>query len=105
MLSPLSGSTKSFGDDSDISDPDQGNLSRAQGSVVGIACLRAEGRVLPQLTSHVFGLLKARHIQGQNEEDHWLSSDEGAEWVIRMVDEILEVVSPTSPQGQVHAKL
>jgi len=73
-------------------DAEQGNLSRALGSVVGTACLRAEGRVGPQLTSHVFGLLKARYEEGLNDEDRWLSSDEGTEWVIRTVDAILDVV-------------
>ena len=41
-------------------DAPQGNLSRTLGSVVGTACLRAETRVGPPLTSHVLGLLKAR---------------------------------------------
>ncbi|EEB88598.1 hypothetical protein MPER_13492, partial [Moniliophthora perniciosa FA553] len=75
-----------------VNDPDQGNLSRALGSVVGVACLRAEERVVPQLTSHVFGLLKARYMENQSEEDVWLSSDEGAEWVLRTVDEVLDGV-------------
>jgi len=92
VLSPLPGVTKAFADSGSIDDPDQGNLSRAQGSIVGIACLRAEERVVPQLTSHVFGLLKARYMENQSDEDKWLSSDEGTEWVIRMVDEILESV-------------
>lgn len=73
--------------------PQQGNLTRALGSVVGIATLRAEGRVGPQLTSHVFGLLKARNVEGKNEEDTWLSTDEGTEWVIRTVDEIVDGVT------------
>jgi hypothetical protein len=80
VLSPLPGADE------------QGNLSRALGSVVGIACLRTEGRVGPQLTSHVFGLLKARAAQDLSEEDRWLASDEGAEWVIRTVDTLLDVV-------------
>jgi len=74
-------------------DQEQGNLTRTLGSVVGAACLRAEGRVGPQLTSHVFGLLKARREDQQCEEDRWLSSDEGVEWVIRTVDKILDVVT------------
>lgn len=45
----------------------------------------------PQLTSHVFGLLKARYDEGLSEEDRWLSSDEGAEWVVRCVDRIRDV--------------
>jgi len=73
-------------------DNEQGNLSRALGSVVGVACLRAEGRVGPQLTSHVFGLLKARAESNLSEEDKWLSTDKGTEWVIRTVDSILDVI-------------
>lgn len=75
-------------------DSEQGNLSRALGSVVGTACLRAEGRVGPQLTSHVFGLLKARYTEGLSDEDYWLATDEGTEWTIRTVDTILDVVKP-----------
>ena len=73
---------------------EQGNLSRTLGSVVGVACLRAEGGVGPQFTSHVFGLLKARTVQGLNEEDKWLSGDEGTEWVIRTIDTLLDVLQP-----------
>ena len=80
VLSPLPGADE------------QGNLSRALGSVVGIACLRTEGRVGPQLTSHVFGLLKARAAQNLSEDDRWLASDEGTEWVIRTIDTLLDVV-------------
>uniref|UniRef100_A0A0W0FC81 Uncharacterized protein n=1 Tax=Moniliophthora roreri TaxID=221103 RepID=A0A0W0FC81_MONRR len=92
VLSPLPGTVKAFSEASSVDDPDQGNLSRALGSVVGVACLRAEERVVPQLTSHVFGLLKARYVENQSEEDVWLSSDEGAEWVLRTVDEVLDGV-------------
>ncbi|KAI1792917.1 hypothetical protein LXA43DRAFT_297479 [Ganoderma leucocontextum] len=80
-------------------DAEQGNLSRALGSVVGTACLRAEGGVGPQLVSHVFGLLKARNVDGLSEEDYWLASDEGTEWVIRTVDAILDVVKPELGDG------
>ena len=75
----------------DTDSQEQGNLTRALGSVVGIACLRAEQRVAPQLISHVFGLLKARSEPRLNEEDRWLSSDEGTEWVLRSVDQIFDV--------------
>lgn len=53
----------------------------------------AEGGVGPQLISHTFGLLKARNTQGQNEEEEWLSSDEGAEWTIRTVDAMMNALS------------
>ena len=79
----------------------QGNLSRALTSVVGCACLRAEGQVGPQLTSHVFGLLKARSAgREQSAEDAWLSSDEGAEWVIRTVDTIVDCVKGEEPSQE-----
>jgi len=82
------------------------------GSVVGMATLRAEGGVGPQLVSHTFGLLKARNDgveQGMvTEEDRWLASDEGTEWVLKTVDEIIDAVecSERSEEGQVRmAKL
>ncbi|KAJ6629168.1 hypothetical protein B0H10DRAFT_1777157 [Mycena sp. CBHHK59/15] len=103
VLSPMPGGLRAFSDTSSIADPDQGNLSRALGSVVGIACLRAEERVGPQLTSHVFGLLKARYVEGQSKEDAWLSTDEGTEWVIRTVDDICDVV--TSGNQEIGVKL
>ena len=101
----MPGHTKTYSEASGLDDLDQGNLSRALGSVVGIATLRSEGRVGPQLVSHTFGLLKARSLEGQNEEDAWLSSDEGTEWVIRTVDEILEIVSPEVEDDHIQAKL
>ncbi|KAG9317203.1 hypothetical protein JVU11DRAFT_1396 [Chiua virens] len=86
-------------------DLEQGNLTRALGSVVGIATLRAEERVGPQLTSHVFGLLKARYESNLNEEDRFLSSDEGTEWVIRKVDEIIDAVTADEEKIPGKAKL
>ncbi|PCH41433.1 hypothetical protein WOLCODRAFT_24737 [Wolfiporia cocos MD-104 SS10] len=80
-------------------DAEQGNLSRALGSIVGTACLRAEEHVAPQLTSHVFGLLKARYVEGLSEEDYWLATDEGTEWVVRTVDAIMDVVRPEQSAG------
>ena len=86
---------------------ERGNLSRAMTSVVGSACLRTEGGVGPQLTSHVFGLLKARTAGDQgyemNEEDRWLATDEGAEWVIRTVDSILDGLSSEPTRFRVRA--
>jgi len=105
VLAPLSGRTKTYSEDSSLEDLDQGNLSRALGSVIGIATLRSEGRVGPQLVSHAFGLLKARYVKGQNEEDAWLSSDEGTEWVIRTVDEILDVISSQTEGDHTQMKL
>lgn len=82
------------------------------GSVVGMATLRAEGGVGPQLVSHTFGLLKARNDGVQEgmvtEEDRWLASDEGTEWVLRTVDEILEgleAAEGNKKEGQLQNKL
>ncbi|KAF9779484.1 hypothetical protein BJ322DRAFT_355345 [Thelephora terrestris] len=103
--------TRSFFAGSGTSTDERGNLSRALTSVVGSACLRAEGGVGPQLTSHVFGLLKARTAEDQgyemNEEDRWLATDEGTEWVIKTVDSILDVVAPAQnhPGPETKAKL
>ncbi|KAF9008875.1 hypothetical protein BDQ17DRAFT_1349114 [Cyathus striatus] len=105
VLAPLPGGTKTYSDTSGLEDPDQGNLSRALGSVVGIATLRTEGRVGPQLTSHTFGLLRARYVANQSEEDKWLSSDEGTEWVIRNVDQILDILSSERQDDQLKVKL
>lgn len=89
VLSPLPGAAEV-----------QGNLSRALTSVVGVACLRAEGGVGPQLTSHVFGLLKARTAEDLSPEDRWLSSDEGAEWVIRTVDTVLNALAESDQKAK-----
>ncbi|PFH52875.1 hypothetical protein AMATHDRAFT_73996 [Amanita thiersii Skay4041] len=105
VLAPLPGPIRTYSDATSVIDSHQGNLSRAMGSIVGMATLRSEGGVGPQLTSHTFGLLKARYEKDQNQEDAWLSSDEGTEWVIRTVDEILEVVSAEVQDDPVRAKL
>lgn len=108
-LSSASSFPRSVLTGSGTSSDERGNLSRAMASVVGSACLRTEGGVGPQLTSHVFGLLKARTGEDQgyemNEEDRWLASDEGTEWVIKTVDSILDVVAPEPSGQQVKAKL
>lgn len=70
----------------------QGNLGRVLSSVVGVSCLRAEGGVGPQLISHTFGLLKARDVTGLTEEEQWLASDDGAEWVVRTTDAVVDAV-------------
>lgn len=62
---------------------------------MGVACLRTETGVGPQLTSHVFGLLKSNVDEYEGEKvaegDRWLASDEGVEWVIESIDQIGDV--------------
>ncbi|CEQ40681.1 SPOSA6832_02322, partial [Sporobolomyces salmonicolor] len=87
-------------------------LGRILTSVVAIACLRAQGGVGPQVTSHVFGLRKALEPgSGAHEEEdrvdgaEWLTSDEGCAWVIEQVDRIVEVVAAGRSTFATRAKL
>ncbi|KAG8881706.1 hypothetical protein FRB98_004190 [Tulasnella sp. 332] len=73
-------------------------ISRTLVSALAIACLRSQGRVGPQLTSHVFGLLKsAKEGEARAVHERWLSSEAGAEWVIQAVDRLCEVVASSPP--------
>ncbi|PWN44045.1 hypothetical protein IE81DRAFT_333897 [Ceraceosorus guamensis] len=75
-------------------------VGRLRTSLVAVASLRAQGGVGPQVTSHVWGLLKAAsslknaETQLDNEEigKRWLTTEEGALWVVRTVDGICEAV-------------
>lgn len=63
--------------------------------------MRAQTGVGPQVLSHVFGLRKAIQ-QGFQEKEaesaeerrgfEWLGSEEGSEWLLKSVDEIVEKV-------------
>ena len=64
-----------------------------------MTCLRAQQGVGPQLTSHVFGLLKANLEGGGGEGEaklegqDWLCSDQGALWVIESTDAIAKAIA------------
>jgi hypothetical protein len=77
--------------------PGHNHLSRTLTSAVAVASLRASGGVGPQLVSHVYGLLKARGFdpKSETEDDRWLASEQGAEWVIALADAISDVVVGT----------
>ncbi|GAA5823210.1 hypothetical protein JCM11251_007525 [Rhodosporidiobolus azoricus] len=81
-------------------------VGRVLTSVVAVACLRAQGGVGPQVTSHIFGLRKAgeEKVEAGSEEDlegrEWLTSEEGATWVVEQVDRIVEAV--TGGKGPTH---
>jgi hypothetical protein len=73
-------------------------VGRVLTSLVGIACLRAQTGVGPQVLSHVFGLRKA-YEDGSYEADveqvdggKWLASDEGSVWILEIVDRIVEAL-------------
>ncbi|EJT97613.1 hypothetical protein DACRYDRAFT_24991 [Dacryopinax primogenitus] len=72
--------------------PKEYQISRALTSAMGVACLRAEGGVGPQLTSHIYGLVKAQGWEGETEEDKWLATEEGAEWVVGLTDELSDLI-------------
>lgn len=72
--------------------PEEGRVGRTLTSAAGVACLRASGGVGPQLTSHVYGLLKAKGYEPQAPGEAWLASAEGATWVIGMVDRLVDVL-------------
>ncbi|KAH7100563.1 hypothetical protein BKA62DRAFT_238102 [Auriculariales sp. MPI-PUGE-AT-0066] len=76
----------------DLPPDSPGTVGRTLTSVLGVAALRAEEGVGPQLTSHVFGLLKARNWPVKTVEDEWLSSDVGAEWVLKTIDRYTELI-------------
>ncbi|BGP10034.1 hypothetical protein NBRC10512_004152 [Rhodotorula toruloides] len=73
-------------------------VGRILTSVVAIACLRAQGGVGPQVTSHVFGLRKAgekgsgAELEEKVEGGEWLTTEDGAKWVIEQVDALVQLV-------------
>lgn len=91
--------------------PGHAKLGRVLTSVVAIACLRAQGGVGPQVTSHVFGLRKSLEKGSGAEEEEvvegqeWLASEEGCKWVLEQVDRIVEVVAGHSTFATYRAKL
>ena len=83
-----------------FSDPAQSaplgaNVGRVLTSVVAVACLRAQTGVGPWVLSHVFGLRKAVEGEAVAEEvegGKWLASDEGSEWLLKKVDEVVGAI-------------
>lgn len=75
-----------------------GKVGRVLTSVVAVSCLRAQGGVEPQVASHIFGLRNSgdagsgAELEEVVEGGEWLTSNEGAEWVLERVDEIVRVV-------------
>lgn len=57
-------------------------------SIVAVACLRGSGGVAPQVMSHVLGLRKA----SQRSDASWLTTENGAMWVLSTIDKIRETV-------------
>ncbi|KEF52780.1 uncharacterized protein A1O9_11197 [Exophiala aquamarina CBS 119918] len=72
------------------------NVGRVLTSLVAISCLRSQTGVGPQVVSHCFGLRKAFE-DGSAEKDveggEWLATDEGNQWILNAVDEIVQALS------------
>ncbi|EKG21385.1 hypothetical protein MPH_01377 [Macrophomina phaseolina MS6] len=74
-------------------------VGRTLTSLTGIACLRAQTGVGPQVLSHVFGLRKAFDEEGikvNNEAEipggRWLASEHGNFWILNTVDAIVQEI-------------
>ncbi|CUA75642.1 Dol-P-Man:Man(5)GlcNAc(2)-PP-Dol alpha-1,3-mannosyltransferase [Rhizoctonia solani] len=78
--------------------PGHNHLSRTLTSAVAVASLRALGGVGPQLVTHSNGLVNARGFNArgfdpaETDDDRWLASEQGAEWVIGVSDAISDAV-------------
>lgn len=99
--------------DAKVATPARGKVGRILTSVVAVACLRAQQGVAPQVASHLYGLRNSMlPDSGAAEEEPvvgsaFLTSDEGAVWVLEEVDRIVEVVAgeSTSFAGPRESKL
>lgn len=84
-------------------------VNRLRTSLVAIAGLRAQGGVGPQVTSHVWGLMKARNSISDNDQNknglQWLTSEEGALWAIRAIDGLCEAVEGSEEPEPRESKL
>jgi len=81
-----------------LSDPPNDSplrVGRVLTSLTGIACLRSQTGVGPQVTSHVFGLRKAFQdgsAEKEVEGGEWLATDEGNQWILNSIDEIVQAL-------------
>ncbi|PLW09623.1 hypothetical protein PCANC_24951 [Puccinia coronata f. sp. avenae] len=95
-----------------LSDPSNhsGPIGRVGTSLIAVGTLRASGHLGPQLLSHVYGLKKAGEelaLVGEpslGQGTQWLTSDHGAEWIIRSIDRLSHLIS-TSDQNHPASKL
>ncbi|WFD44040.1 hypothetical protein MPSI1_002705 [Malassezia psittaci] len=80
-------------------------VNRVRVSLMNMAALHAQGGVAPQVTSHTFGLLRSKpsfqHVEGpQRQGLDFLSSIQGAEWVIHTVNDIASVLEGTEDEDR-----
>lgn len=80
-------------------------VNRIRVSLMNIAALHAQGGVGPQVTSHIYGLLRSKpsfeHIHGQERAGlDFLASTEGATWVLETVNRVAQVVDGTEDEDR-----
>lgn len=73
-------------------------VHRLRTSLVAISALHAQGGVAPQVTSHIYGLLRAQkamaHVQGPERRGlDFLMTMDGAQWVIETVNEVRRCIA------------
>lgn len=89
---PLFAPPHTFANKPELKQEPAWEVNRLRTSLVAIAGLRAQGGVGPQVTSHVWGLMKAQNsINAQDGHAaglRWLTSEEGALWAVRVVDSL-----------------
>lgn len=100
-----------------LSDPSSaaslGKIGRILTSVVAVACLRAQQGVSPQVASHLYGLKNSllpksgAEVEPAVEGQAFLTSDDGAIWVLNEVDRIVAAITlgETSFAGPRESKL
>lgn len=98
-----------------LSDPESspGPIGRMGVSLIAIGTLRAASHLGPQLLSHVYGLKKAgeelagvgERSLGQGEGIQWLTSDEGAQWVLSSIDRLVHLISTSEITPPTTSKL
>lgn len=93
---PLFSTPSTFSSNPTLKEEPEWEVNRLRTSLVAIAGLRAQGGVGPQVTSHVWGLLKASKSIGNNNPNkeglRWLTTEEGALWTVRMIDHLCQAV-------------
>jgi hypothetical protein len=98
---PLFQMPSAFRPSSSQKDPEW-EVNRLRTSLVAIAALRAQGGVGPQVTSHVWGLMKAEpsiaSSDARKQGLQWLTSQDGAEWAIKTVDSICAAIEGAKPE-------
>ncbi|KAN0064028.1 hypothetical protein ACQY0O_003634 [Thecaphora frezii] len=97
------------GDPPHLADHPAWEVNRLRTSLVAIAALRAQGGVGPQVTSHVWGLLKAKDSIADKEPNRkgleWLATEEGALWVVKAVDGLCQAIEGAEELEQHKSKL